>query len=102
MWGIFYGFLQIFTTPTPCPVIPAKAGIQRQNGVRSVLISAELVSRLRGKDGITERRTATQWSMQHANQFDVFLSHSSQDKAIVRALAERLRDDGLKVCATTG
>ena len=34
-----------------------------------------------------------------ASQFtyDVFLSHSSKDKAIVRAIAERLRDDGLRV-----
>lgn len=30
-------------------------------------------------------------------KFDAFLSHSSLDKPIVRALAERLRDDGLKV-----
>src|SRR3954447_18952381 len=30
-------------------------------------------------------------------QFDVFLSHSSRDKAIVHKLAERLRDDGLRV-----
>ncbi len=29
--------------------------------------------------------------------FDVFLSHSSRDKAIVRPLAERLRKDGLRV-----
>ena len=29
--------------------------------------------------------------------FDVFLSHSSHDKAIVRPLAERLRQDGLRV-----
>jgi hypothetical protein len=29
--------------------------------------------------------------------FDVFLSHSSKDKAVVRALAERLRKDGLRV-----
>ena len=35
--------------------------------------------------------------MQHADQFDVFLSHSSHDKAVVHDLAERLRDDGLKV-----
>ncbi len=28
---------------------------------------------------------------------DVFLSHSSKDKAVVRPLAERLRQDGLKV-----
>ncbi len=34
-----------------------------------------------------------------ANQFeyDVFLSHSSKDKAVIRPLAERLRGDGLKV-----
>ena len=34
-----------------------------------------------------------------ANEFthDVFLSHSSKDKAVVRPLAERLRQDGLKV-----
>lgn len=30
-------------------------------------------------------------------EFDVFLSHSSKDKDIVRPLAERLRDDGLRV-----
>ena len=29
--------------------------------------------------------------------YDVFLSHSSRDKAVVRAVAERLRQDGLKV-----
>jgi len=34
-----------------------------------------------------------------ADQFnyDVFLSHSAKDKASVRALAERLRADGLRV-----
>ena len=30
-------------------------------------------------------------------QYDVFLSHSSKDKAVVRPLAERLRADGVKV-----
>ena len=30
-------------------------------------------------------------------QYDVFLSHSAKDKAVVRPLAERLRPDGLKV-----
>jgi len=30
-------------------------------------------------------------------EYDVFLSHSSKDKAVVRPLAERLRADGLKV-----
>ena len=30
-------------------------------------------------------------------QYDVFLSHSAQDKAVVRPLAERLRADGVKV-----
>ncbi len=30
-------------------------------------------------------------------QYDVFLSHSSKDKAVVRAVAERLRADGLRV-----
>jgi hypothetical protein len=29
--------------------------------------------------------------------YDVFLSHSAKDKAVVRPLAERLRKDGLKV-----
>ena len=29
--------------------------------------------------------------------YDVFLSHSAKDKAVVRPLAERLRADGLKV-----
>ena len=29
--------------------------------------------------------------------YDVFLSHSAKDKALVRTLAERLRKDGLKV-----
>ena len=35
--------------------------------------------------------------MEHNFKFDVFLSHSSKDKAVVRPLAERLRADGLKV-----
>ena len=30
-------------------------------------------------------------------EFDVFLSYSSKDKAVVRAVAERLRADGLRV-----
>src|SRR5436305_4753819 len=30
-------------------------------------------------------------------KYDVFLSHSAKDKAVVRPLAERLRKDGLKV-----
>jgi len=29
--------------------------------------------------------------------YDVFLSHSAKDKTIVRAVAERLRADGLRV-----
>src|SRR5687767_923424 len=29
--------------------------------------------------------------------YDVFLSHSAKDKAVVRPLAERLREDGLRV-----
>ena len=29
--------------------------------------------------------------------YDVFLSHSAKDKAVVRPLAERLRKDGVKV-----
>ena len=29
--------------------------------------------------------------------FDVFLSHSAKDKAVVRSLAERLRQEGLSV-----
>jgi len=35
--------------------------------------------------------------MAHEFQYDVFLSHSSKDKVVVRPLAERLRQDGLKV-----
>ena len=35
--------------------------------------------------------------MPHDAQFDVFLSHSSKDKPVVRELAERLRQDGLRV-----
>ena len=30
-------------------------------------------------------------------QYDLFLSHSAKDKAVVRPLAERLRKDGVKV-----
>ena len=30
-------------------------------------------------------------------KYDVFLSHSAKDKAVVRAVAERLREDGLRV-----
>ncbi len=35
--------------------------------------------------------------MGQTDQYDVFLSYSSHDKTVVRALAERLRRDGLKV-----
>jgi hypothetical protein len=35
--------------------------------------------------------------MTHDFSYDVFLSHSDKDKNILRPLAERLRDDGLKV-----
>jgi hypothetical protein len=35
--------------------------------------------------------------MPNVFQYDVFLSHSSKDKTVVRPLAERLRQDGLKV-----
>src|ERR1051325_89887 len=35
--------------------------------------------------------------MEEDFKYDVFLSHSSKDKAVVRALAERLRADGLRV-----
>src|SRR4051812_14035500 len=35
--------------------------------------------------------------MSETFQYDVFLSHSSEDKDIVRPLAERLRRDGLRV-----
>lgn len=31
------------------------------------------------------------------SRFDVFLSHSSKDKSVVRPLAERLRKDGVRV-----
>ena len=30
-------------------------------------------------------------------KYDVFLSHSAKDKAVVRAVAERLRGGGLRV-----
>jgi hypothetical protein len=30
-------------------------------------------------------------------QYDVFLSHSAKDRAVVRPLADRLRRDGLEV-----
>jgi TIR domain len=36
----------------------------------------------------------TKWKDFH---YDIFLSHSAKDKALVRSLAERLRADGLKV-----
>src|SRR6266513_2057983 len=35
--------------------------------------------------------------MSESFSFDVFLSHSSKDEEIVRAIAERLRADGLRV-----
>ena len=35
--------------------------------------------------------------MTTAFQYDVFLSHSAKDKAVVRPLAERLRQDGLNL-----
>ncbi|MEK7677945.1 MAG: ORF6N domain-containing protein [Verrucomicrobiota bacterium] len=36
-------------------------------------------------------------TMPNEFQYDVFLSHSAKDKAVVRPLAERLRKDGLRV-----
>ena len=39
----------------------------------------------------------TPTSTSEAFPYDVFLSHSAKDKAVVRAVAERLRKDGLKV-----
>ena len=35
--------------------------------------------------------------MSESFSFDLFLSHSAKDKTVVRALAKRLRADGLKV-----
>ena len=35
--------------------------------------------------------------MEQHFQYDVFLSHSAKDKAVVRPLAKQLRQDGLKV-----
>jgi hypothetical protein len=35
--------------------------------------------------------------MEEDFKYDVFLSHSSHDKAVVRDVAERLRSDGLRV-----
>src|SRR4051812_8327381 len=35
--------------------------------------------------------------MEEDFKYDVFLSHSSHDKPVVRAVAERLRSDGLRV-----
>ena len=35
--------------------------------------------------------------MSETFEYDVFLSHSAKDKAVVRPLAERLRADGVKV-----
>ncbi len=34
--------------------------------------------------------------------YDVFLSHSAKDKPVVRAVAERLRKDGLRVWFVMG
>ena len=41
--------------------------------------------------------SGTPTAMPDEFQFDVFLSHSAKDKAVVRPLAERLRADGVKV-----
>ena len=35
--------------------------------------------------------------MSESFSYDVFLSHSSKDKKVVRNIAERLREDGVKV-----
>lgn len=35
--------------------------------------------------------------MGHQFQFDIFLSHSSKDKPVVRELAARLKRDGVRV-----
>ena len=36
-------------------------------------------------------------TMTEAFQYDVFLGHSSKDKAVVRLLAEHLKKDGIRV-----
>ena|ERR1039458_9498429 len=38
--------------------------------------------------------------MEQDFQYDVFLSHSAKDKAVVRPLAARLRADGLNPCVS--
>jgi hypothetical protein len=55
--------------------------------------------RFRRYDGCEDQQVKPERerAMQQAGQFDVFLSHSSHDKLVVRALAERLKSDGLKV-----
>ncbi len=40
---------------------------------------------------------ASQPFMSDAFHYNVFLSHSTKDKGVVRPVAERLRKDGLKV-----
>ena len=47
--------------------------------------------------GPTQIPRAVEESVPGNFTYDVFLSHSSKDKAVVRPLAERLREDGLKV-----
>jgi len=44
-----------------------------------------------------KRRSQREALMPDDFTHDVFLSHSSKDKAVVRAVAERLRADGLRV-----
>jgi hypothetical protein len=54
---------------------------------------ADRVCANRWLDAVAEFSTA----MSNEFPYDVFLSHSAKDKAVVRPLAERLGKDGLKV-----
>ena len=59
-------------------------------------------ARASGLDPDPEHRQECLWyygqrAMGEQFSFDVFLSHSSKDKAVVRDVAERLRKDGLRV-----
>jgi hypothetical protein len=73
------------------PHLPRQNGMKAGRGLRFFAV------------GSTKIPLLTELKMMNAipaNEFphDVFLSHSSKDKAVVRPLAERLRADGLRVC----
>ena len=79
------------------PVTGAGVQVNKMVSNPPKAVAAPAVQAASSPDGTREPAPAPPQQAIPAASFDVFLSHSSKDKAVVRAVAERLRADGLKV-----